>query len=438
MPKLEFVGQSARDSDNVAAAPSRLLNCYREPTAEGRYVLKPVLGLDQFTDLGGVFVRAMETVDGKLFAACGGDLFEILADGTSLNRGTIGDGFTTIAGNNGVVTVTVDGLYWVWDGMTLAQPATGAFSSFGAVEYFGNYTILTELDGRRWQWSDIADATNLPGLNFSTADGKDDNLLRPFVIGGRLYLWKETSHEVWYLTGEAGANAFERQVGGVQDVGLKSAGLIVRIPGAAFLVGDDNRAYLAGGPLQPVSTTAVETAITQGSPTACITYEDEGHTFCAIIFSDRPAWVFDIATGEWHERAEGIGNISWSVAATAKWVGVWYAGRDDGLVFTIEGSTDGSAPITKEAVSRTLEFDDRRIVRDVELFPRRGIETGGITLSVSRDGVTWGSEKQRDVGPLGDMEHRVNWRNLGMFRRVNSRVRWDGAFAVRADMGVTL
>lgn len=440
MPVLEFVGQSARDSDNVAAAPSRLLNCYREPTAEGKFVLKPVLGLTTFSDLGGVFVRAMATVDGDLFVASGGDLFHVLAGGVATNLGTIGDGFTTIAGNNGDVTVVVDGSYFVWDGAVLTAPAAGAFSGFGAVDYIGNYTILTERGGRRFQWSDIADATDLPGLNFSTADGRDDNLLRPFQINGRLYLWKETSHEVWYLTGGAGAAAFERIAGGVLDTGLKQAGLISRIPGGAFIVGDDNRAHLvSGGALQPVSTTAVETAISQGEPTDCVTYEDEGHTFCGIVFADRPTWFYDVATGEWHERAEGIGNEMWNVSATAKWDGTWYAGRNDGMLFSFGGATDGDAPVTKEATSRTLQFDDRRVLRGVELFPRKGIEAGGITLSTSRDfGVTWGPEKARDVGPPGSTQKRVNWRNLGQFRQVNARIRWDGAFAVRADMGVTL
>ncbi|WP_230685880.1 hypothetical protein, partial [Streptococcus pneumoniae] len=79
-------------------------------------------------------------------------------------------------------------------------------------------TVLTELNGRRFQWSDIADASNLPGLNFSTADGRDDDILRPFQINGQLYIWKETSHEIWYLTGGAGAEAFERMAGGVRDV----------------------------------------------------------------------------------------------------------------------------------------------------------------------------------------------------------------------------
>ena len=129
----------------------------------------------------------------------------------------------------------------------------------------------------------------------------------------------------------------------------------------------------------------------------------------------------------------------WSVSATAKWRGQWYAGRNDGGLFVFGGNTDGDLPITKEAVTRTLQGEDRVIVRGMELFARKGLETGGITLSMSRDnGVTFGPEKARDVGPVGDTDKRIIWRNLGQFRQATARIRWDGDFSVRSDGMVTL
>ena len=72
--EVQFVGQSARDRDNIAAAPSRLVNCYAEPTAEGERVLKSVLGMEPKAQMTGVFVRALETVAGQLYAVCDGRL----------------------------------------------------------------------------------------------------------------------------------------------------------------------------------------------------------------------------------------------------------------------------------------------------------------------------------------------------------------------------
>ena len=432
MPMVEFVGQSARDADNIAANPSRLINCYREPVVMGGrtgWAIKSVPGLTPLAQLPGLFVRAMTTVEGRLYAAGANGLMEIDAEGDVTVLGTIPDcDCTTMSGNNGVVTVVAGGDYWTWDGTTLTNPAPGAFDDFGAVEFFGDYTILTERNGRRFQWSDQADATDLPGLNFSTADGRDDNILRAFQINGVLYLFKETSHEIWFLTGQAGAAALERTAGGVFDVGLKAFGLICRLPAAAFFVTDDNKAALiSGGQVQPVSTPAVETAIQYGEPVACIAYEDEGHTFAAIIFADRPAWVFDLATNEWHERAEGANFGPWSALSSAKFGGKWYAGRADGAVLLFErNNEDGEAPLIREATSRTLYLEGTRFVASqLEMFPRQGFTAGHMTLALSRDGgLTWGDEKPRAIGPVGNYSNRVIWRRLGQFRQLTARVRW--------------
>lgn len=428
---VEFVGQSAQDSNAIAANTSRLVNVYREPIVAGgraQSLLKSVPGLAVFSALPGVFVRAIATVNRKLYAVCAGGLYEMDATGGYALLGAVdGDQDTTIAGNNGDVTVVANGKYYRWNGAAINQPTAGAFSAFGAHDYIGNYTVLTEVDGRRFQWSDIADANTLPGLNFSTADGRDDNLIRPFAVNGVLYLFKETSHEIWYVTGASGANAFQRQVGGVSDLGLKAFGLITRIPGAAFFVGDDNRAHILSNGAQPVSTPPVETAIKTGDPRACFSYEDEGHTFCVIAFRDRPAWVYDVSTGEWHERAEGADLDPWTASCAAKFNGEWYAGRDDGQVLQFaRNDTDAGGVLVREATSRTLYQDAARVtINQLELFPRQGFSAGSIALEVSRDGgITWSAPKVRQIGPVGNYAGRVIWRSLGQARQFTARVRW--------------
>lgn len=439
MPTVEFVGQSARDSDNIAANPSRLVNCYREPVVSaGRtsYIIKPALGLTTYATLSGV-VRAVEDVDRALYAVAGGALYSIAA-GVGTSRGTVSDDVeTTVAGNNGNVTVTAGGNYYVWDGATLTSPTPGAFSGFGGHDYIGNYTVLTEANGRKFQWSGLADPSALPGLNFSTADGRDDNLIRPMAINGALYLFKETSHEIWYVTGAAGASAFERQTGGVYDVGLKSFGLLTKIPGGAFMVGDDNRAHLVTGGLQPVSIPPVETAIAQGSPLACFAYEDEGHTFCVITFADRPAWVYDIATGEWHERGEGADLTEWTVTSTGKSGGVWYAGRQDKVLTFDRVNMDDTDPLVREMTSRTLVVNRQWFTADLlEVFPRQGFEASAIELQLSRDGgLTWSMPKQAFIGPIGAYARRVTWRGLGRARQLTAKLRVseDVGFAMFAE-----
>lgn len=443
---VEFAGQSARDSDNRAAGSARLINCYREPVVDQgvtQHIIKPVLGLDPFAVLGGVFVRAMSVMDGDLFAVIGDELIQINTDGSGTVLDTVNTGPATMAGNNSVLGIVSGGDYFAWDGATLTEPTPGAFSSFGAVEYFGNYTVLTELDGRRFQWSDIADATDLPGTNFSTADGRDDNLVRPMRINGQLFLFKEESHEVWYLTGGSGAEAFERVVGGVYDLGLAGPDLIARFPDGAFMVASDGKAYIVAGPrsLQPVSTPPVETAIKDCDPVRCFYYEDEGHMMCQIVFRDCPAWCFDIATGEWHERAEGFDLGPWTATASAKWRDRWYVGNESGTISLMERRTDDNGvDLIKEATSTTAYFDGARpVIQEVEVFPKQGFTSGSVGLAISRDnGITWSAEKVRSLSPIGAYANRMVWRRQGQARQFTARLRWTDDVAINSIARVTV
>lgn len=427
--RLEFTGQSSRDSDNPQANSSRLVNCYREIVQTGgksQFSIKSVLGLTTFAQMTGVFIRALEEVGGFLYAAVGGSFYKISSNGSVTNLGAATDGAqATISGNNGDVTLVIDGQYWLWDGATLSNPTAGAFTSFGSVDYLGNYTMLTELDGIRFQWSDVADASTLPGLNFSSADGRDDKIVRGMTIGGVYYVFKETSHEIWYQTGEAGASAFDRQVGGVIDVGLKAHDLIAKIPGGgAFFVGSDGKVRVIGIP-QPISIPPVETAIQGCEPTHCLTYEDEGHTFCAIIFRDCPAWVFDLSSGEWHERAQGATLDPWGAAVSAKLGNAWYVGRSGGEILTFgRTNTDAGIPLVRVLRSRTLSGDGKRFtVSLVELFAKIGYAAATVEMFVSKDnGNTWGDPKPR-AWAVGEYGKRLVWRALGQFRQITVEFR---------------
>jgi hypothetical protein len=427
MPQVQFVAQSGFDPDNIAAATGRLVNVYPEPTVEGDTVLKSVFGMSDHVELDGVFVRAMATINGVLYAACNGQFVSISVDGSVSVIGAVDDSIDcSISGNNGDVTIVSGGKYYVWDGVTLTQPTPGNFTDFGSHDFIANYTVLGQRGGNQIQWSGLG-LTTLPALNFASADGIDDEIVRVLNINGVMWVLKERSREIWYHTGETGVDAFQRMTGGIQDVGLAGFGLVAKIPGSAFLVGSDGRAHIVSGySLQPVSTPPVETAIKTMGPEYCLTYEDEGHTFCAIVFKDAPAWVYDIATGLWHERAEGVDLNPWTASVTAKAHGRWYVGRDTGAVSILSRSnSDGDTPLAREVTSSTLRMDGKRFTaREFEIFPRQGFATGTVELRTSKDGgITWGTAKAKQIGPTGNYGNRVIWRNLGQARQLTARLR---------------
>jgi len=424
MPVLEFVAQSAVDVSNPGAVTERLVNLYPEPMqgAVAQLALKSVPGMTRAGSFPGLFVRAMAVSSGAVFAAQGGRLFQVGSDGQATDRGAIGDDVdTAICGAiTGEITVTSGGDYFVWNGATLSQPTPGAFSDFGSVAFLGGYTILTERDGNRFCWSALADPTSLPALNFATAEGHEDKIVRALAVGGYLWLFGERTIEIWGLSGLPNEDAFVRIGGAVVSRGLQAFGLACEVPDGVFFVGDDGVAYLtAGAALRPVSTPAVNVALASGEATAAFYYEHQGHKFCVLRFGDRPAWCYDLATGLWHERAGGGIGGAWEVVAAVPAFGGWLAGGRDGGLYRLDGWRDGDGPLIRRAVSRRLYLPGRgAVVHEAELFGHVGAADIGreaqAIVRFSRDGGrTWGSERRLGMGRLGEFDRRLILRSLG-------------------------
>lgn len=463
MPDIEFFGQSVTLQAAPGANSARLINCYREAVPVGgvtRFMIRPVLGQVEIAALGVVQLRAMEWVDGSIYIAAGGALYRMTEAGVATNLGAIRDSVdTTISGNIGVVTVAAGGKFYVWDGSTLSQPTGAAFSDFGSVELLSNYTLLTQRGGRQFQWSAIGDATDLDALDFATTEARSDNNIRGVALAGLYWIFKERSIEIWYPTG-VDASAFERVSSGVIDTGLKAFGLLTKARDALFFVGSDGLVYVTTGQgVQPVSTRVVEESIRLFDATHCHYHEADGHKFCVIRFSNRPAWVFDIATGEWHERSEGRLHKSWDVVATVKGTsGQWFAGGSLGKFISLSRvQTDFGGEMYRRMISRTLRSDGQRFrVPEFEIFGAYGHndaiapsyfylelgdgyvgpEDGGyldlgmsgelepfMMVSTSSDsGATWSAPRQADMGSQGEYEQRAVLRSLGQFRQFTARI----------------
>lgn len=462
MPIIEFTGESKAGSTARPSNSSRLLNLYREPVPNGglsRYILRVVPGQVALVDLGAVFQRQLAWVDNTTYSAAGGALYSVTSAGVTANLGAIKDSEeTTISGNTGYVTICAGGRYYVLDGGALSQPATGAFSDFGSVDTLENYTMLTERNGRRIQWSNPADPSTLDGLSFATTEAGPDNCVRGMSLNGNYWVFKERSTEIWYPTGIS-TGAFARIGGGVLEVGLKSFNLAAKGRDMLFFVGNDGIAYMtAGQDMQPISTRSVERDIRVNDPTHCFYYEWEGHKFCVIRFSDRPAWVYDFATAEWHERSEGVNHGPWdAVASVANNSGQWLIGATLGGISRLDDvRTDKGSFLYRQATSHTLRMDGARFrVPEVEIYGAYGyapvpteveyyLDVGGgylglgsgffclesigspepkMTVSVSRDsGATWGNSRIKDMGAEGDYEQRIILRALGQFRNITIKM----------------
>ena len=431
MPKVTFVTQSSRTGDNVAYSAERLINLYPEggpQGAKGALLLRSVLGEETFADLSTNVLRAMATVNGVIYAVGGGSLFSVSSSGTVSNLGSVTDDpITTIDGNGTSVVITAGGTYYVWDGSSLTTPTGGAFTSEGTVSYLDQRTIITEKDGDRFEWTDLADPTTRQALNVARNESKNDNTLRVLADRRELWFFGEESIEVWFNTGQSGADALERLNGGALETGTLGALLSVKLDGGIFFIGDDRVAYMTAGlGIQPVSTPAVNRDIEDSTPTHCFYYEDRGHKFCVIRFSDRPAWCYDVMTGLWHERSSGVNRGAWDVVSTTKAFGEWYSGTSTGDIYKMtRNNTDVMAALKRVAVSREFSVDGGQFsVSWLEwLGSIGGTDLGRdaqLMMRLSKDGGrTWSFERMISLGDLGEYDIRAVFRALGRYRRFN-------------------
>jgi hypothetical protein len=225
--------------------------------------------------------------------------------------------------------------------------------------------------------------------------------------------------------------------------------------------------------MQPISTPAVEAAIDTLRPSRMFFYERRGHGFICLTFKDGPAWCFDVATGEWHERAEGVGFGAWTAVDTVKLGTAWLVGYDNGKVGKfIPVPVEFGAALKRRAVSRTLWQGQRFSVPLLEVFAHvgfgreadlryladqgvtllgdnlagflaDGIDTRRdplMTLRASRDGVSWGLEKTRSFGQPGVYDQRITFRAMGQFRNMTVEIAMADAIDVPiyADCNVEL
>lgn len=433
-----------------------MLNCYPVPAAEGaraRYVVRSVPGLADFSGVRGPFLRAMRRIEGKLYVAAAGGLHRIEESGVATFLAAIPDDpNTTLSGHRSAVVVASGGSYSVWSDDALTQPGDGRIGLVSSADFSDQYTLLFEQGGREIEWTELGDPLTRDALNFATAEARDDPNIRGIVSGAYVWVFKENSAEIWGVT----SNGFARLPGAVVDIGLLRFNLVTEHPGGLFFIGSDRTAYLTeGAGVRPISTPPVAQALERETATHCFYYEDRGHRFCVIRFSDRPAWCFDLSTSMWHERATAGG--AWEVVAAEFVYGRWHLGTATGRVYRATiNPTDAGRPLRRVMTSRPAYQEGQRfVVSQVEFLGRFGqhaveelgpqyllTEDGAILededgqpiildglalettlrapricLRISRDGgVTFGLPKIQSLPVRGDHQMRCTFGPLGQFR----------------------
>ncbi len=374
-------------------------------------------------------------MNNRLFVVTGPKLLEVYEDETTREWGSISsvEGRVSMAECVGTISIGDGSGFYSFDPVadTIA-PITDAPIGRYCIP-FDQRVFYHERDSGRVYYSELNDPTNIPALNFFTAENRPDDLETIIATEDKIWLLGSGTTEAFYDSGDTD-NPFQRIPGSVTANGCLSGDTAVRTDNAVIFVGQnddgDRQVFrIQGFNHVIISTFAVEAFTKAATGLTAYSYQENGHTFY-VLNADEGTWAFDIGEQEWAERAwlnpaKSLERERAEIHAFC--YGIHFV-SDYANGNLYRQSTDYKShagdPFLRRRIFRGPYKDGRGIVID-ELFidMKTGVGLDGAgqgtdpkaMLRYSVDGgVAWSSELEADLGPIGDRTALVRFRSLGL------------------------
>ena len=438
---------------SVNAADNRMVNLYPEIVPDGGKqpaFLQRAPGLRQLVRLPTGPVRGLWTFGDYAYAVSGNKFYKIASDWTYVEKGIVTGTSPVNMVDNGIQLFIADGANgYIYNANTdvFAQITDPDFFGAVGVGFIDGYFVYNQPNSQKFWVTSLYDGTSVDPLDFASAEGSPDNLVTLIVDHREIWLFGTNSVEVWY---NAGLPDFPlaRIQGAFNEIGCQAPYSVAKLDNALFWLGKDARGngivYRSKGYTgERVSTHAVEWQIQQYTTLAdavAYTYQQDGHAFYVLNFpTANTTWVFDVATGVWHERAgwednqftRHLGqcqmNFANEIVIGDYVTGVLYA--YDMNVYSEAGTVQKwlrswrALPTGQNDLKRTAQHS-----LQLDCESGVGLTTGQgsnpqVMLRWSDDGGhTWSSEHWKSMGQIGQYGNRVIWRRLGMTQKIRDRV----------------
>jgi hypothetical protein len=462
--QLPVVGGSDK-AFSVAHEGGRTVNFFIE-AINGKPALRACPGyfrwLDITQDNGGP-IRGLYVMGERLFCVVGNGIGEVF-DGNITGRSvvtlatlTTTTGRVEFSDNNGKLIVG-DGV-----GFYILEPETRTLTQVTTEEgeilrgyvsvNMNGQTLYFIRDSSQYFYSNVNDPGTVPDLSFFSAEANEDHTLVAYRLGDKVKIISERSTEDHYNSGAAD-NPFERVQGSMIEYGAVSRAATCLFDNTVAMVGGNGlgagKVYRLGGPggvPQIISNQAVEQKLAKvlfagrQDRITMWSYEEAGHAFLVVNLPRAPAtvnnpeqasmtWVFDAATGIWHER--GYWNPEDGAFERilgdyhAHWQGRHYLGAYDTATI-YEMSLDYYRENTEEIVRLRecgpLNLSNARFrVLSVEVDMEVGVgRDGGVQgsdpqlMMKSRFGTgAWSYIVNRPFGEIGEGRTRVRYGPCGI------------------------
>jgi hypothetical protein len=439
--KLPLVGQAYLNR-SLAVSAQECVNLFPEKTeSEGRSVaaLHGTPGLKTPLAAPGTGpIRGMHVMGEFLYVISGNGLYSVTKGGIVASLGAVlGDNRMSMSINN-ASSAAVQQLCMVDGGTGYIYDTTGGlvtitdvdFHSADVVDFVDTYFIFNWTTTHKFFISNSNDGTAYTSTDFGEKLTFSDNLVTLIVDHKEVWLFGETSIEVWFNQGDGSGFPFVEIESAYIERGCGAVHSVAKIDDTVFFLGEDLIIYaIKGYQLQRISTHAIEFAIKsylRVNDAFAFNYTDEGHKFYVLTFPSGSTWVFDTESGMWHER-RSLGLDRWRVNAYAYFNNKHYVGDfENGNIYEmdLDTYTENGTEIQRRRATTYIHADSEPVYLDwlqVVIESGTGLTTGQgkdpqAMLQYSDDsGKTWSSEKWRTMGKIGVYSRRVKWSQLGRF-----------------------
>jgi hypothetical protein len=477
MARFGLIGPSYR-SQSLTADCQTTMGWYLE-TIESQYgkaamALYPTPGQSLFATLpdGGPLRGELE-INGRAFAVSNRNFCEVFPNGTFTVIAQIANDdlpVSMVASPQQILIASAGSLYVYQIQSTpnsanilagaFYQVPSGTFTAPGGaslplqVEYIDGFFLVLLKNSQTIYISTPLDATSWPGLQQITVSVFSDNVQGMIQNQRQLYVYGRKRSTTYYDSGSA--NIFDVNPSGTVENGMVSNFGMCRLDNSVFWLDQDERGsgivrrYSGFTPTR-VSNHAIEFAM-QGYATIsdCVVYpyQDQGHSFAVFYFpTANKTWVYDAATGQWHER--GYWNeVAGMFSAHKSWNHMLAFGKHlvgdptSGNIYqmaipsvAVGGGynfvTDSGNPIVRQRRSPHISVENKwmfhnELVLDVEtgLGPMPPLLDGSgnprgpkVMLRWSNDYAhTWSNQYFLDAGQAGQFRQRVRRTKLGRAR----------------------
>lgn len=450
--KIGLVGPSYQQA-SLPFDAQRSINLYPIADQMGKETssLYSTPGLTLFATAGSGPTRALfNSTQARTFSVSGNGLYEFTSAGVVTLRGSLNTSSgSVLIDENPTQMVIGDGTYlyvFTYATNNFVQVTDPDLPSVGTLTFIDGYIAANKVNSGQFYISAINNATSWDALDFATAESSPDRLNRVINAVGQLWLFGDTTTEIWTNRGGA-AFPFARIAGAKMEVGILAPYTAVALDNSVFWVGQDDRGfgivYRANGfSPERISTETIERLIQDTTDVASMrawTYQQDGHEFYAITGGGlETTLVYDLNTKLWHERAYLNDNGTYGQHLASCCISaynlIFMGDRNNGNIYTLSPNvySDNGHEIVRDRIYTHLFDEDKRIRYNqlvIGFETGVGLQTGqgsdplcGLRIS-SDGGRTWSTEYTASIGPVGRYGTRVVFRRLGIQSQTTFRIR---------------